>query len=38
MAKEYKHDKASEHDLNKIEFEKSGNTFITCGNDKVIRL
>lgn len=38
MAKEYKHEKVSDHDLNKIEFEKSGHSFVTCGNDKVIRL
>jgi len=38
MAKEYKHEKVSEFDLNKIEFEKSGNSLLTCGNDKIIRL
>lgn len=38
MAREQANHKVSNHDLHRVVFERSGQTFLTCGDDKTLRM
>jgi len=38
MAKEQAKAKISEHDLNKVEFERNGKTFLVASDDKTVKM
>lgn len=38
MAKEQANTKVSEHDLNKVEFERNGKSFLVASDDKTVKM
>lgn len=38
MAREYKHEKVSQQDLNSVKFDRGGKSMVVCGSDNKVRI